>query len=245
MKRIDEIFSQAQKDVSDEEFQKIQRQEWYTFSERVLWDISSSTRSFCSSLEYIPNADGLTNTSAAVVNGNIRPYQLLKVIRGIYDEGGTKTNGRECREHSLQALDNAQRREFAFPPNRTELFADAFTVQRGLDETMTLSFGSVFQHNEIVRINLIHGSPDIPVHWRHTTDIVIPDYMVDCMRYGLLAKGLERLSMQVSNNEYMNRLSRAEQMYSRALQKLKAYLVNLKDENSFPQGQPMVWLPEY
>jgi hypothetical protein len=69
--------------------------------------------------------------------------------------------------------------------------------------------------------------------------------MQDAVRYGLTCKALERLSLQVSNNEYMNRLGRAELIYTKALHKLKSYLVNLKDENSFALGQPFVWLSEY
>jgi hypothetical protein len=230
MKRLDEIFSQSQKDIGDEEFQRIQRQEWYDFAERVLWDISSFTRSFLSSLDYdVPT--GIMGRSILTIDGELKPYKILKVIRYMFRQGEGLTDGQECREHSNQALDNAMRHEVAFPVNRTELGGLSYAVARSQDQSMTL--------------HLIHGSPKIPVHWKHNNDILVPDYMHDSVRFGLTMKALERLQFQVSNNEYMNRYAKAEQMYNKVLLKLKAYLVNLKDENSYAQGQPMVWLPEY
>lgn len=243
MKKLEEIFSQSQKDISDEEFQKIQRQEWYDFAERVLFDISSFTRSFLSSLEYT-STNGLANNGILTIDGELKPYKIIKVIRRIFEAGSKKTDGQECREYSNQAIDNAMRHEIAFPVNRTMLNALSYAVSRSQDQSMTLHFGEHFLENEIVRVHLIHGSPIIPVHWKHTNSILIPDYMHDSVHWGLTLKALERLQFQVSNNEYMNRYAKAEMIYDKALRKLKAYLVNLKDENSFPQGQPMVWLPE-
>lgn len=244
MKRLDEVFSQSQKDISDEEFQRIQRQEWYDFAERVLWDISSFTRSFLSSLDYdVPS--GTMGRSILTLDGELKPYKIIKVIRYMYREPNGLTNGQECREYSNQALDNAMRSEVAFPVNRTMLGGLGYAVARSQDQSMTLYFGDDFQANEVIRVHLIHGSPHVPVHWKHNQDILIPDYMHDSVRWGLTMKALERLQFQTSNNEYMNRYTKAEQMYNKVLYHLKSYLVNLKDENSFAQGQPMVWLPEY
>lgn len=243
MKRLDEVFSQSQKDINDEEFQKVQRQEWYSFSERVLFDISSFTRSFLSSLDYVTPVlpDG---RDYVTIDGELKPYKIIKVVREIFQEGTRFTDGRECREYSTQSINNAIRHEIAFPVNRTVLGRLSYSVSRSQDQSMTLNFGEKLQSNEIVRIHLIHGSPIIPVHWKHNVDILIPDYMHDSVRWGLTMKALERLQFQVSNNEYMSRYSRASELYDKALRKLKVYLVNLKDENSYAQGQPIVWLPE-
>lgn len=244
MKRLDELFSQAQKDIGDEEFQRVQRQEWYDFAERVLFDISSFTRSFISTLDYtVP--DSQYNKSILTVEGSIRPYKIIKVIRSMFYQGDRLTDGVECREYSNQAIDNAMRHTIAFPVNRTELGAEGYAVSRSTDESMNLYFGAPFQRGEVIRIHCLHGAPDVPVHWKHNQDILIPDYMTDSVRFGLTMKALERLQFQSSNNEYMGRYAKAEMLYNQVLQKLKVYLVNLKDENSFAQGQPIVWLPEY
>jgi hypothetical protein len=154
MKRLDELFSQSQKDISDEEFQRIQRQEWYDFCERVLWDISSFTRSFLSSPEFVPRPTAADPAIATVtIDAQQKPYKILKVIRSIRETApGKKSNGNECTEHSVQAIDNTWRRQVSFPVNNTRLPENTFSVQRYQSEAMQLFFGGEFQIGDITLI---------------------------------------------------------------------------------------------
>lgn len=242
MRRIDELFSMAQKDISDEEFQRVQRQEWYDYSERVLYDIGENTRAFLSSPTLIPNVigSGLTDVRSVTIPAEYKALKFIKVIRGVENN----QNGVECNELSHQAIDNELRGEYMTPINWTRLTGNTFHAMKLPSEEMQLWFGYPFKEGEAVRIHIIGGANVVPVHWRHIQDILVPDYMVDVIRFGLLTKALERLQFQATNNEYSGRYGKAEQMYARSMMKLKAYLVNLKDERSTNQTQSFVWLPE-
>lgn len=243
MRTIDHIFSMCQSDLSDESFTKVQRQEWYDYAERVLYTIGSQTRVFLSTPLLFPQEQSYQCTLPA----SLKPYKLLKVVRGQGLSNGKAEGGVECREYSYQAIDSVNRTSLPFPINNTpsgDIGKYGFHAVALPDESVDLWFGAPFEREEWVRVHLIGLSEVIPVHWKHLEPILVPDWMTDTMRFGMLTKALERLQFQNSNNEYMNRYQRAESLYSASLRALRVYTTNLKDENSFPQQEAFVWLPE-
>lgn len=147
-----------------------------------------------------------------------------------------------AREFSFQVPDRSIANGYAYSANNSD-YTDgfAFAALRQSNDGTELHFSRVFDVGEEVRIHYSDEDPLQITRWDDTIEVA--DSISDAMEYGILTKAMERLYLQ-GDESLGNRLSLVERRKKETYREAAAYTRGFLDENSVPQTQPHIWLPE-
>jgi hypothetical protein len=201
--------------------------------------------------------------------GNISPYRLIRVTRGILDSNRVYNSWIECREYSSQSVSATISNNPSFSINRNQLGASAFTVQFADRNNLTdgglhLIFAEPFSADELcvvdfitnrpfgqpnlgITINGIIQTPDINSLQRwlpsYSNPQTIPDFLEDSFKYGLLFLVQQRLYNR-GDESLGQRMINSKMLYDKELRKAIGYTKMFKDNQSSLKIQPMNYLQE-
>jgi hypothetical protein len=176
------------------------------------------------------------------------PIHIMKMFRGNV----------EMREVSWKAVSSWKYFNQPFKTNDSELdqrhyavlFQDnvlrfVFATPLAKDETISAWFSCRFNaFDQDHYSGAVQGGFMTP-HWTMFEDHTpIPEIMEIPFYKGMRKEAIEKLAMR-EGDIWLNRLSIAQNEFNAELIKLKKYITNLKDKNSFPQIQPLKWLSDY
>lgn len=234
MKLIGQIFSNIQTDINDISGERIQLAEYVDYAQRVADDLALRLKVWISYGSYVPNpsvSPVLPSPNSVLIPASAKCIQLLRVTR----------NGQPTREYSRQAVQDQAMGTYPFTTNDTELTAYNFTSFVNQDESMTLTFTTAFEADEIVYTEMLTGRPYNFVTWSQATSI--PDFLVDVMEYGIKMRVFERL-YNSGLDKMQPRMQYAQQMFTKYLGEAKGYTKNFHDERSVIQRQALKWLSD-
>lgn len=225
MKSGNNILSRCQQDVKDLGFERIQRQDWVDWLERAFFELSEVSRVY---------KEEYTVTPAYGVNTITVPERVIALSQ-VY------RNGKECREFSEVAVQNARRNIVSFHVNSSDLSTDplGYSVRVNTDETVTLTFSIDFDGLQEVIIQYFSDVNTQPSVFTDTTQV--PNWMENAL-YWTVLKHCHNALMQGSTGELYNlserRAAKAERMSEKYIREASAYVRGLKSKSGRVQIQP-------
>lgn len=248
---LNKILSDCQNAVGDLTSERITSVEWVDMLNSVAKEIARETHLWIKRYEVQPNPDGSLATTEVTLAPARQVHKLIKVMRGDGE------SWRPQNEYSPQAISNSLTGITSFGINDL-IIEDGFSTKMTnandiVDETLTLVFAKEFDTGEYVAIDYISYNPmtDDFERWNpKDTQIELPDWMENSMRYGILSKAYEKL-YQRGDDAALNKMRLAEEKYNGGaarnfstgyLRMAAAYARNLKDNYSKPKIRPLNYL---
>jgi len=250
---LNKILSDCQNAVGDISSERLTPVEWVDIINSISKEIARETRTWIKRYEAQPNEDGTVDTSEVVLAPARQVHKLIKVMRG---DG---TNWEPYVEYSAQAISNSLTGITSFGINdiiiKKGFSTKLVSATDEVDETLTLVFATKFDTGEYVAIDYITFNPmtsDFQSWNPNSTQVELPDWMENSLRYGILARVYEKL-YQRGDNSALDRMRNAEEKYNGGvvmnfnggyLRVASAYARNLKDNYSKIKIQPLKYLGE-
>lgn len=234
MKLIGQIFSNIQTDINDISGERIQLAEYVDYAQRVADDLALKLKVWISYGSYVPNpstAPVSPTPNSVLIPASAKPIQLLRVTR----------NSQVTHEFSRQAIQDQALGADAFGINKVILGDNDFTSWVNQDESMTLTFTTGFDLDEVVYVEMLTGRPYTFTKWTQNTSV--PDFLVDVMEYGIKTRVFERL-YNSGLDKMQPRMQYAQQMFTKYLGEAKGYTKNFHDERSGIERQAHRWLSD-
>lgn len=266
MMTFQEVLSHAQASIGDLAFQDIEREEWFHFADRVLEHLAGNTRMWMAYNGQVPYPTGAPD---GVITDVIIPqcHKAIMVMRNgteCLEVSWQATQQRSVTEARLRgpnvnerfleevwgvpapptALIQADARTQAFRMNSSEIGRRTFATKANFDESLTLHFPVPFDRDEVVDV-WHYGKVRKPIRWNSTpAELRLPDWMTPTMINGMVFYALERHMLRSSDPNIPVKAQYMQTVYEKSVREMKAYLANIKDENSQVIVQPMKWLPD-
>lgn len=274
MKTLTQVLSRVQQDLGDIAFERLQRAEYIDTINDIIYELSTELRIWVQQTRIIPFSAVITleypdeatmlldttqanKTEAVVLETNERwryydgawesyPYTSVKIdpdVARIWKFLDVKRNGFTAYEQSFQSARHGAQTGYNYPQdgNNTRRDGYRFSALRRSDNGMDLTFDREFDLGEEVIVSYLLEQPYQPLVWLETT--TFPEVIVQALRNGVVQALSTRLWQQ-GDDKQEKRMQAAQKAYASSLARAKAYLKNLKDENTATVVEPFMWLSE-